>query len=237
MDRKASVLLTIPQRPTSVVYRSTLVDPMHYPATGIQAAPSAIILSMIWYGAPNCLRRIYHPSKNYKAFKGPTTNAPMISLIFHGVISALPGMSQLLTLWPPLTWACHLLVQPQQLKRRPNVREICTLKSPAIIISFTWRSRYLDSVLLIRSVRTSSLLCMGHRISSINPYFNHQGASNPLNVFRLSSQTLFVEYFNDVYNTALFRPTQFGVNIMYIIQVYSTPHKRIEVAPRAHRSI
>ena len=31
----------------SEVHRSTLVDPMHYPANEIQAAPSAITLSMI----------------------------------------------------------------------------------------------------------------------------------------------------------------------------------------------
>ena len=31
----------------SVVHRSTLVDPMHYPANEMQAAPSAITLSMI----------------------------------------------------------------------------------------------------------------------------------------------------------------------------------------------
>jgi len=35
-------------------------------------------------------------------------------LLFHGVMfAALPETLQLLTLWPPLTWAYHLLVQPQ----------------------------------------------------------------------------------------------------------------------------
>jgi len=49
-----------------------------------------------------------------------------------------------------------LCMQPQQLKRRPNASEITMLKSRAIIISFPSPSSH--SVLLIRSVRTSSLL-------------------------------------------------------------------------------
>ena len=72
------------------------------------------------------------------------------------MVAALPGTSQLLTLWPPRTLVYHLLVQPPQLKRRPNAKKRSILTSPAAIISFPLPLRH--SVLLIRSVRTSFLL-------------------------------------------------------------------------------
>jgi len=103
----------------------------------------------------------------------------MVSLLFHGVMVAeLPahGTSQLLTRWPPHTWAYHLLVQPQQLKRRPTQGRFSTLKSPAIIFSFPLPSRH--SVLLIRSLRTSSLLCAIASHQSLMTHERHVSFSN-----------------------------------------------------------
>ena len=130
----------------------TLVDPMHYPANEIRAAPMQrhhFINDLTWRTlSKNGLPSMKEPHGN----KLP---APMVSPLFHGamVTDALPGTSQLLTLWSPLTWAYHMLVQPKQPKRRLNAKKRSTLKSPAVIISFPLPLRH--SVLLIRSVLTS----------------------------------------------------------------------------------
>ena len=78
------------------------------------------------------------------------------SYCFFNAFLLLPGTSQLLTLWPPRTLVCHLLVQPPQLKRQSNAKKRSILTLPATIISFPLPLRH--SVLLIRSVRTSFLL-------------------------------------------------------------------------------
>jgi len=89
----------------------------------------------------------------------------MGSLSFHGVmVAALPGTSQLLTQWPPLIWVCHPLVQPQQLKRRPNAKKINILTLHAIFIYFPSPLR--RSVLYINQVGADFISALGHRIST-----------------------------------------------------------------------
>jgi len=75
---------------------------------------------------------------------------PDVSLLFHGaMVGALSGTSLLLTLWRPLTWAYHLLEATAKLKEDKYTEIAC-------LSCLSLPSRH--SVLLIRSVLTSSLL-------------------------------------------------------------------------------